>query len=118
MKLVRIGMVIVGILLVALAQAVRMYQAMRLEAGLPVSAYQSQVGEFLGSLAGATIIGSLGAGMLFFPEQIMPWFEEARGLKSPAVYPRFELFFLRLGGSILIIAALVWLWITGRFLIH
>lgn len=118
MKLVRIGMVVGGILLGTLAIAVGMYLAMRLEAGLPVSAYQLQVGKFLRALAASTMIGSLGAGMLFFPEEVMPWLEKSRGLASPAVHPPYELFFLRLGGLILLLAVLVWLCATGRFLIQ
>jgi|WetSurMetagenome_2_1015567.scaffolds.fasta_scaffold121466_1 hypothetical protein len=114
MKLVRFGMIFGGISLVAISVAVNMYLAMRLEAGLPVSAYQQHFGDFLSALAIATILISLGIGMLFFPEQIAPWYDEMYGRKPLDVYPPIGLFLLRISGLFLVITMLVFLGIDVK----
>ena len=87
----------------------------RLQMGFSISEYELQMGGFLESLAFAPVGFGIGIALLFFPEHVRRWFDKLAKRVQPEYSP-LGLFIVRLGGLIFILATVVALWTTSKFL--
>jgi hypothetical protein len=105
------------LLLIFLAESTRFSILRRLGMGTPVSQYELDASGFLQSLAFAPVGFGIGVSLLFFPKNVMYWYDKLIK-RTRSAYPPLEFFVLRLIGLFFISATIVALWSTGQFLLQ
>jgi hypothetical protein len=83
--------------------------------GFPVSESELQMGDLLQSLSFAPVGFGIGVAGLFFPHHVLRWYDKLLG-RVRTVYPPWDLFVFRKVGLFFILATLMALWTTGKFL--
>ncbi len=117
MKSARRVIVICVVLLIALAEVLRINTLRRLEAEAPVSEHEMQMSSFFSSLAFAPIGLGIGIAWLFFPQNTLHWYGKFSG-REQSVYQPLQLVILRIAGLFFVVATLAALWMTGQVLIQ
>ncbi len=117
MKLAKIVMIVCVVVLIILAETERISILRRLGMGIPVSEYESQVSGFVQSLSFAPVGLGIGIALLVFPQHVLHWFDKLLG-RVRLVDPPLGLIIYRLEGLFFIVATLLALWTTGKFLLQ